>query len=150
MSLLLNRLPVEIRTLVLGQQSPRELASATLVCQEWQKMVFPYLYHTVYLSGVDHLEILTKRLSKKNVPNSLSVSVHLKCLKISGSIESEDLHQFDSIIPRLIHLSSLYWELDWAPENLFSMCPKLKSVHLVPGVSSTYMEETSWMGRLPS
>ncbi|CAE6451346.1 unnamed protein product [Rhizoctonia solani] len=136
MSGLLSRLPIELRTLVVGQLKLRDLSSISLVCKTWQIVAFPYLYHTIRLSNVAHLQVLEERLLANDMPDSLSVSIHLRCLKLGGigGIRDSDIHHFDIIVPKLTHLDCLYWELGFMPDNFhwFSTCPGLKSVHLLP------------------
>ncbi|KDN36449.1 hypothetical protein RSAG8_10841, partial [Rhizoctonia solani AG-8 WAC10335] len=150
MSGLLSQLPVEIRTLVFGRLPWRDLTSASLVCRTWQILVFPCLYHTIRLSDITHLKVLAERLLVNDAPNSLSVPIHLRCLKLDslGRIRNMDTHYFDIIIPKLTRLNCLYWELNFMPNNFrwFSACPELKSVHLLPHIMDI---EEEWIERLP-
>ncbi|CAE6474281.1 unnamed protein product [Rhizoctonia solani] len=153
MSQWLNRFPFEIRAAILGQLSLRNLASVSLVCREWQLSAFPSLYHTVYICKLTHLEVLAQRMLVENVQDMLSVPMYLRCLRLGGSgrwLGSNNLHYLDAIVPRLIHLNCLYWELGFMPINLdcFSKCPALKSVHLVPNVFSIHPVD-NWIRRLP-
>ncbi|CAE6451435.1 unnamed protein product [Rhizoctonia solani] len=142
-----SRLPLELLALIFGQLSLCNLTSISLVCKTWQIAAFPYLYHTIRLSDVAHLEVLEERLSMDDAPDSLSVPIHLRCLKLGGCIKNKDLHSFDTIIPKLTHLDCLYWELEFMSNNFhwFFACPKLKSVHLLPEILNTHYE---WMNRL--
>ncbi|KDN36437.1 hypothetical protein RSAG8_10829, partial [Rhizoctonia solani AG-8 WAC10335] len=149
MSLPPKRFPVELLDMVLAQQSPHDLASASLVCQQWQCVAFPYLYRAMYLSEYAHLEVLAERLSETNVPESLSVPAHLKCLAFGGSnINYIDPKDIDSIISQLVNLTCFSWELPFTPDRFdwFGACPNLEAVHLVPW----YMwENDDWIERLP-
>ncbi|CAE6451442.1 unnamed protein product [Rhizoctonia solani] len=149
MSLLSTQLPAELLPMVLAPQFPRDLASTSLVCRQWQRIAFPYLYHAVYLSTSAHLKVLTERLLEKDVPDSLSIPVHLRCLTFGGSIDNNrDMKYLDSIIPRLDRLSCLYWVLPFTPDHFawFTACPKLKSVDLLP---QNIWEDDEWVERLP-
>ncbi|CAE6422582.1 unnamed protein product [Rhizoctonia solani] len=106
------------------------------------------------LSGAAHLEVLAERLSVKDVPDSLSVPIHLRCLKLGGSIENSSTHHLDFIVPRLTHLNCLYWQLDFVPDNFycFSASSQLKSVHLLADIFSSASsdededeDEDSWI-----
>ncbi|CAE6390834.1 unnamed protein product [Rhizoctonia solani] len=143
----LSRLPLELLALVFDQLPLCNLTSISLVCKTWQIAAFPYLYHTISLSDVDHLEVLEERLSVDDAPDSLSVPIHLRCLRLGGCIKNKDSHSFDTIIPKLTHLNCLYWELEFMPNNFrwFFACPELKLVHLLPKIlDSNY----GWMNRL--
>ncbi|CUA73036.1 hypothetical protein RSOLAG22IIIB_10479 [Rhizoctonia solani] len=149
MSLLPTRFPVELLTMVFAQQSPHDLASASLVCRQWQRAAFPHLYHTMYISEYTHLEVLDERLMKTDVPDSMSVQAHLKSLILCGSnINYVDPAYLDSIVPQLVHLTCLYWELPFTPAHFgpFAECPKLEAVHLVP---LHMWHDDGWIERLP-
>ncbi|CAE6451335.1 unnamed protein product [Rhizoctonia solani] len=103
------------------------------------------------LSDVAHLQVLEERLLADDAPGSLSVPTYLKCLKLGafgGRIRERDTHYFDTIIPKLTRLDSLYWELDFMPKNFrwFSACPRLKSVHLLPSIILATGDD--WMEKL--
>ncbi|EUC59373.1 hypothetical protein RSOL_311980, partial [Rhizoctonia solani AG-3 Rhs1AP] len=99
------------------------------------------------LADVAHLEVLEERLLADDTPDSLSVPIHVQCLKLSGRIRYIDIHYFDNIIPKLTRLRCLYWELEFMPKNFrwFSACPGLKSVHLLPRIPDDTND--MWMER---
>ncbi|CAE6451359.1 unnamed protein product, partial [Rhizoctonia solani] len=95
--------------------------------------------------------ILADRCLKDNMPDALSVSVHVKCLTLGGSIQKKDMRHLKTIVPRLVHLNCLYWKLGFMPKNLncFSRCSELHSVHLWPKSISTSSKGQDWIERLP-
>ncbi|CAE7199655.1 unnamed protein product [Rhizoctonia solani] len=149
MSLLPIRFPNELLTMVIAQLSTHNLVPVSLVCRRWQRLAFPFLYHSMYLSKCTHLEALENRLLEDNVPDSLSVPAHLKCLAFGGSdINYINPEYFELILPRLVHLTSLSWELPYTPRHFgpFVDCPKLKAVHLEP---LHMWGDDEWIERLP-
>ncbi|KAG8687733.1 hypothetical protein FRC11_006671, partial [Ceratobasidium sp. 423] len=102
------------------------------------------------LYDVTHLEVLAERVLAKDVPDSLSVPTHLRCLKFGGHrgwIDNKDLYYLDFIVPQMVNLNCLHWKLPFMPANFhwFSTCPELKSVHLSPhvGIGSGF---DNWIG----
>jgi hypothetical protein len=103
----------------------------------------------MHISQTTRLETLAERLTSTNIPELSSVSSYLRCLKFSGSVYEEDTDLIEYIAPRLPRLSSLVWELDFAPADFycFSAHRELKSVQISNGFVSTGEDEVeNWMG----
>ncbi|CAE7109293.1 unnamed protein product [Rhizoctonia solani] len=103
------------------------------------------------MSSALHLEVLKEQLSLEDVSDALSVPVHVKGLELSGRVPKDSICHLAYIVPRLLHLSYIYWGLDFMPESLEwpFKCPALKSVHLWPKLVSTSLEGRSWIKQLP-
>ncbi|CAE6411832.1 unnamed protein product [Rhizoctonia solani] len=137
-------LPNELLDKALDDLSTHDLASASLVNRKWQARAFQYLYRTVYLSRTLHLEAFCQRIASETTDRIFSVSVRLRGLVLDteykpsqhdGRITSQSLSQLEPIIPLLVNLKHLSWELAFLPENLEALrlfqtrCPSLNSVH---------------------
>lgn len=137
-------LPSEVLSDTLAYLSLRDLTSASIVCQRWQALVFPLLYHTVYLAVPSRrLELLRKQIAADN-NGALSVRAHLRGLVLDqkydglgdGDYSTEgNLEHLTAILPNLSRLEHFSWELGFIPhdlsviESLRTGCPNLNSIH---------------------
>ncbi|KAF8597121.1 hypothetical protein BDV93DRAFT_38483 [Ceratobasidium sp. AG-I] len=138
-------IPDELLDIMLGSLAIRHLASASLVSRSWRNLIFPYLYHTVYLTLASHLEQLATRISLEHEHQSIPpVSAYLRELVLDeehGQPEAElrigerPLSCLTAIIPHLLRLEHFSWDMGFLFRDaellhaLQSECPSLKSVH---------------------
>ncbi|QRV82846.1 F-box-like protein [Ceratobasidium sp. AG-Ba] len=68
-STIVSVVPPEIWGSIICDMNLSDLSILSLVCREWQMIALPYLYHTLYLGRISHLEQFTKRFNdQSNTP----------------------------------------------------------------------------------
>jgi hypothetical protein len=139
---MIDILPSEILGLAFAYLPLRDLTSSSVVSCAWQEIVFPHLYHTVYLSRPSHIEQIAARVTLDN-GSTFSLRTHVRGLVLDeldldhGHIRHEDVKSVATILAGVSRLEHFFWELIYVTldpkfiELLHTTCPNLNSIHFV-------------------
>ncbi|KAG8680161.1 hypothetical protein FRC09_018440, partial [Ceratobasidium sp. 395] len=134
-------LPIEIWGSILTRLTRlSDLCLLSIVCRGWHSLVFPRLYHTVYLSRSSHLEQLAEGVGATS--SALSFSGHIRTLVLDGgpdtgnyraTISDANLGSLTKVLASATDLRRFAWNLNFVPNNprLFEVlrdnCPNLRT-----------------------